>query len=123
MKARLTAIGTYGVYDPVELNGISRMNMAAVCVEFRIGKHEYSIHIPFPLDQMRCKFDDTSRAKSELITKKLMDKIYMAIAMGHQRDSDLTDIENVIRLKMPYLLRKAINDERVTQEFDYNIGL
>jgi hypothetical protein len=52
-----------------------------------------------------------------------MDKIYMAIAMGHQMDSDLTDIENVIRLKMPYLLRKAINDERVTQEFDYNIGL
>ena len=39
MKARLTAIGTYGVYDPVELNGISRMNMAAVCVEFRIGNH------------------------------------------------------------------------------------
>ncbi len=33
------------------------------------------------------------------------------------KDADMTDMENVLRLKMPYLLRKAINYEKVTQIF------
>jgi hypothetical protein len=123
MKAILTAIGTYGVYDPIEPNGMPQMNMGAVSVVLRIGVYNILQYIPFPLDHVRANFDNTSRAKSELLTKKLMDRIYMETARINQRDADLTDVENVIRLKMPYLLRKAINYETFIQEFDYNIGL
>ena len=123
MKAILTAIGTYGVYDPIEPNGMPQMNMAAICVELRIGEYEFLQEIPFPLDHVRTNFDNTSRAKSELLTKKLMDRIYMETARINQRNADLTDVKIVIRLKMPYLLRKAINYETFIQEFDYNIGL
>lgn len=119
MKAILTAIGTYGAYDPIEPNGLPQMNMAAVSVELSIGVYDILQYIPFPLDHVRTNFDNTSRAKSELLTKKLMDRIYMETARINQRDADLTDVENVIRLKMPYLLRKAINYETFIQEFDY----
>lgn len=123
MKAILTAIGTYGVYDPIEPKGLPQMNMASVIVELRIGVYDIIQYIPFTLDHVRANFDNTSRAKSELLTKKLIDRIYMEAARINQRDADLTDVENVIRLKMPYLLRKAINNETFIQEFDYNIEL
>lgn len=117
MKAKLTAIGTYGVYDPEELNGPPRMNMAAVCVEFKLDKRQYSRSIPFPLDLVREKFKTTQAAKSEIITKKLMDLCVKELERDGVKDYDLTDVENVLRLKMPYLLHKAIDYENVTQTF------
>jgi len=117
MKAKLKAIGTCGVYDPEELNGLPRMNMAAVCVEFNLGKRQYSRHIPFPLDLVREKFETTQATKSELLTKKLMDLCVKELESDGVKDYDLTDVENVLRLKMPYLLHKAIEYKNVTQKF------
>ena len=117
MKAKLTAIGTYGVYDPEEPNGLPRMNMAAVCVEFKLGKRQYSRSMPFPLDLVRETFETTQAAKSELLTKKLMDLCVKELERDGVKDYDLTDVENVLRLKMPYLLHKAIDYENVTQTF------
>lgn len=117
MKANLTAIGTFGVYDPEEPNGSPRMNMAAVCVEFKLGKHQYSRSIPFPLDLVREKFEMTQAAKSELLTKKLMDLCVKELESDGVKDYGLKDVENVLRLKMPYLLHKAIDYENVTQTF------
>lgn len=117
MKAKLTEIGTYGVYDPEELNGPPRMNMAAVCVEFKLGKRQYSRSIPFPLDLVREKFETTQAAKSELLTKKLMDLCVKELERDGVKDYDLTEVENVLRLKMPYLLHKAIDYEIVTQTY------
>ena len=117
MKAKLTAIGTYGVYDPEELNGLPKMNTAAVCVEFKLGKRQYSRHIPFPLDLVREKFEATQAAKSELLTKKLMELCVKELEGDGVKDYDLTDVENVLRLKMPYLLHMAIDYENVAQTF------
>ena len=117
MKAKLTAIGTYGVYDPKELNGPPRMNTAAVCVEFKLGKRQYCRSMPFPLDLVRETFETTQAAKSELLTKKLMDLCVKELERDGVKDYDLTDVENVLRLKMPYLLHKAIDYENVTQTF------
>ena len=117
MKAKLTAIGTHGVYDPEELNGLPRMNMAQVCVEFKLGKRQYSRGIPFPLDLVREKFEMTQAAKSELLTKKLMELCVKELDREGVKDYDLTDVENVLRLKMPYLLHRAIDYENVSQTF------
>ena len=117
MKAKLTEIGTHGVYDPEELNGPPRMNMAAVYVEFKLGKRQYIRGIPFPLDLVREKFETTQAAKSELLTKKLMESFVKELERDGVKDYDLTDVENVLRLKMPYLLHGAIDYESVTQIF------
>ena len=114
-KAKLTAIGTYGVYDPEELNGPPRINKAAVCVEFKLGTRQYSRHIPFSLDLVREKFETTQATKSELMTKKLMDLCVKELERDGVHDYDLTDVENVLRLKMPYLLHRAIDYKNVTQ--------
>ena len=117
MKAKLTAIGTYGVYDPEELNGLPRMNTAEVCVEFKLGKHQYSRSIPFLLDLVREKFKTTQAAKSEFLTKKLMESCVKELETDGVKDYDLKDVENVLRLKMPFMLRKAVNMEYFTQLF------
>ena len=36
---------------------------------------------------------------------------------GDNGDADTTDLENIMRLKMPFLLRKAVNMEYFTQLF------
>jgi hypothetical protein len=35
----------------------------------------------------------------------------------NEGDADTTDLENIMRLKMPFLLRKAVNMEYFTQLF------
>ena len=112
MKAKLTAIGTHGVYDPIEPNGAPRMNMACVCVEFKIGRMEYGNFIPFHLDIVRERFYENGNEKAELLTERLMQRIRKEVG-----DADLTDVENVLRLKMPYLLHAAIDYELVHQRF------
>jgi len=116
MKARLTAIGTSLVYDPDE-NGVPKVNMADVCVEFNLDKKRYSISIVFPIDVVGVRFDETQAIKSETLTKHLMGRIGKELDRQNVKDADMTDVENVIRLKMPYLLRKAINREIFTQTF------
>ncbi len=58
MKAKLTAIGTELVYDPDE-NGVPKMNMSGISVEFEIDGKRYDASIVFPLDVMRKKFEVT----------------------------------------------------------------
>lgn len=86
--------------------------MACVCVEFKIGRMEYGNCIPFPLDIVRERFDENGNEKAELLTERLMQRIRKEVG-----DADLTDVENVLRLKMPYLLHAAINYELVRQLF------
>ena len=116
MKAKLAVIGTALVYDPDE-KGYPKMNMADICVEFTTSKKEYCASVVFPLDGMREKFDETKSAKSEIIMKYLMKSIARELDRGNEKDADVTDVENVARLKIPYLLQKAINYERVVQVF------
>lgn len=112
MKAKLTGIGTHGLYDLLESNGSPRDNMGCVGVEFKIGKREYSSFIPFPLDLVRERFDENGNKKAELLTDRLMQRIKKYV-----KDADMTDVENVLRLKMPYLLHAAIDYKLVYQRF------
>ena len=88
------------------------MNMACVCVEFKIGRMEYGNFIPFHLDIVRERFYENGNEKAELLTERLMQRIRKEVG-----DADLTDVENVLRLKMPYLLHAAIDYELVHQRF------
>ena len=117
MKAKLTAIGTFGVYDPEEPNGMPRMNTGAVCVEFKLGRRHYSRSIPFPLDIVREKWETTREAKSKLLADKLMELVVRELERDGVDDFDLTDVNEVLHLKMPYLLQSATNYRNVTQTF------
>lgn len=116
MKAKLTAIGTDLVYDPDE-NGVPKMNMSGICVEFEIDGKRYDASIVFPLDVIRKKFEVTQSIKSKSLTNRIMKRAIDKLEKLNVKDADMTDMENVLRLKMPYLLRKAINYEKVTQIF------
>ena len=116
MKAILTAIGTYPVYDPDE-KGIPKCNTGAVGIEFKIGRRQYSRHIVFPLDIVGEKFESTVNQKSELLADKLMERAIKEVKDDVMKGYDLTDVETILRLKMPYLLHRAIELRQVVQTF------
>ena len=116
MKAKLLAVVT----DYMCIPNIIRdpdIKHASVSVCFSVGRSKFTRFISFHLDVMRDNFNKNANAVSEIVTKSLMKNVtsYMD-KMG--KKADFTDMENVLRLKMPYLLHKAINDEMVVQEFE-----
>ena len=49
--------------------------------------------------------------------KYLMKNVREELEYWNEGDADTTDIENIMRLKMPYLLRKVVNMEYFRQLF------
>lgn len=116
MKAKILAVGTYYMCIPNIIRDPD-IKHASVSVCFSVGRSKFTRFISFHLDVMRDNFNKNANAVSEIVTKSLMKNVtnYMD-KMG--KKADFTDMENVLRLKMPYLLHKAINNEMVVQEFE-----
>ena len=121
MKARLKTIGMRGIYDPKEPGGEPQMNTWAVGMEFFIGNKRirHYAQLVLPVDLLAVRYEETKEAKSEHLTRKLMEyaRRWLEDKGTDTADIDFTDVENVVRLKMPLLLRKVINYEYFIQEF------
>ena len=121
MKARLKAIGVRGIYDPKWPGGEPQMNTWAVGMEFCVGNKRIRKHarLVLAVDLLAVRYEETKETKSEHLTRKLME--YTRRGLEDEgtdtADIDFTDVENVVRLKMPLLLRKVINYEYFIQEF------
>ena len=46
-----------------------------------------------------------------------MKNVRKELEYWNEGDADTTDLENIMRLKMPFLLRKAVNMEYFSQQF------
>lgn len=121
MKARLKSIVVQGIYDPKELGGVPQMNTWAVGMEFCVGNKRIRKHVQLVLavDLLAVRYEETKEAKSEYLTRKLMERARCGLEDEgtDTANIDFTDVENVVRLKMPLLLRKVINYENFIQEF------
>lgn len=93
------------------------MTDAAIGVGFKVGRYERYAHVVFPIDIAKTDIDRNINQKSELLTKRLMKYVSEELEHWNEDDADTTDLENIIRLKMPFLLRKAVNMEYFTQLF------
>lgn len=97
------------------------MNTWAVWMEFCVGNKRIRKHVRLVLavDLLAVRYEETKEAKSEHLTRKLME--YARRGLEDEgtdtANIDFTDVENVVRLKMPLLLRKVINYENFIQEF------
>lgn len=121
MKVRLKAIGVRGIYDPKEPGGEPQMNTWGVGMEFCVGNKRTRHHaqLVLPVDLLAVRYEETKEAKREYLTQKLME--YARRGLQNEgidtADIDFTDVENVVRMKMPLLLQKVINYEYFIQEF------
>ena len=71
----------------------------------------------FPIETAKTDIDRNINQKSELLMKFLMKSVRRELEHWNEGDADTTDIENIMRLKMPNLLRKAVNMEYFRQLF------
>ena len=99
-----------------EIVGI-KMTNAAIGVGFKVGRYERYAHVVFPIETAKTDIDRNINQKSELLMKFLMKSVRRELEHWNEGDADTTDIENIMRLKMPYLLRKAVNMEYFKQLF------
>ena len=53
----------------------------------------------------------------EMLMEYLMKYVRKELEHWNEGDADTTDLENIMRLKMPFLLRKAVNMEYFRQLF------
>lgn len=95
----------------------SSMTNAAIGVGFKVGRYERYAHVVFPIEIAKENIDRNINQKSELLTEHLMKYVRKELEHWNEGDADTTDIENIMRLKMPFLLRKAVNMEYFTQLF------
>ena len=99
-----------------EIVGI-KMTNAAIGVGFKVGRYERYAHVVFPIETAKTDIDRNINQKSELLIKYLMKYVRKELEHWNEVDADTTDIENIMRLKMPFLLRKAVNMEYFKQLF------
>ena len=90
---------------------------AAIGVGFKVGRYERYAHVVFPIETAKTGIDHNINQKSERLTEYLMKNVRKELEDWNEGDADTTDIENIMRLKMPFLLRKAVNMEYFTQIF------
>ena len=100
----------------VETVGIEMTN-AAIGVGFKVGRYERYAHMVFHIETAKTFIDSNIIQKSELLTEYLMQNVRKELKDWNEGDADTTDIENIMRLKMPFLLRKAVNMEYFKQIF------
>jgi hypothetical protein len=93
------------------------MTYAAIGVGFKVGRYERYAHVVFHIETAKTFIDSNIIQKSELLTEYLMQNVRKELKDWNEGDADTTDLENIMRLKMPYLLRKAVNMEYFTQQF------
>ena len=93
------------------------MTIAAIGVGFKVGRYERYAHVVFDIETAKTYIDRNIFQKSELITEYLMQNVRKELKDWNEGDADTTDLENIMRLKMPFLLRKAVNMEYFTQIF------
>ena len=108
-KAKITGC----VAEMVEIE----MTNAAIGVGFKVGRYERYAHVMFPIEIAKTDIDRNINQKSKLLTECLMKSVRRELEYWNEGDADTTDLENIMRLKMPYLLRKAVNMEYFTQLF------
>ena len=94
------------------------MTRAAIDVGFKVGRYERYAHVVFPIETAKTDIDRNINQKSELLTEYLMKHVRKEMEYWNEGDADTTDLENIMRLKMPFLLRKAVNMEYFTQVFE-----
>ena len=99
-----------------ETVGIEMTN-AAIGVGFKVGRYERYANVVFPIETAKDNIDRNIDQKSELLTEHLMKQVRKELEYWNEADADITDLENIMRLKMPFLLRKAVNIEYFTQIF------
>ena len=81
----------------------TEMTKAAIGVVFKVsGRYERYAHVVFPIETAKTGIDRNINQKLD---------------HWNEGDADTTDLENIMRLKMPFLLRKAVNMEYFTQIF------
>ena len=100
----------------VETVGIE-MTDAAIGVGFKVGRYERYAHVVFPIELAKENIDRNINQKSALLTERLMKYVRKELDYWNESDADTTDLENIMRLKMPFLLRKAVNMEYFKQLF------
>lgn len=93
------------------------MTYAAIGVGFKVGRYERYAHVVFDIETAKTFIDSNIIQKSELLTEYLMQNVRKELKDWNEGDADTTDLENIMRLKMPFLLRKAVNMEYFTQLF------
>ena len=94
------------------------MTNAAIGVGFKVGRYERYVHVAFPIETAKTDIDRNINQKSELLIKYLMKNVRKELDYWNEGDADITDLENIMRLKMPFLLRKAVNMEYFIQRFE-----
>ena len=93
------------------------MDSAAIGVYFKVGRYERYAYVMFNIEPAKTDIDRNINQKSELLTEYLMQNVRKELEYWNEGDADTTDLENIMRLKMPFLLRKAVNMEYFTQQF------
>lgn len=93
------------------------MTNAAIGVGFKVGRYERYAHVMFPIEIAKTNIDRNINQKSKLLMEFLMKSVRGELDRWNEGDADTTDIENIMRLKMPFLLRKAVNMEYFKQLF------
>ena len=96
----------------------SSMTYAAIGVEFKVDRYERYAHVVFDIETAKMDIDRNINQKSELLTEYLMKYVRKELDNWNEGDADTTDLENIMRLKMPFLLRKAVNIEYFRQVFE-----
>ena len=100
-----------------EMIADTKMDKAAIGAGFKVGRYERYAHVVFHIETVKTDIDRNINQKSELLTEHLMKYVRKELEHWNEGDADTTDIENIMRLKMPYLLRKAVNMEYFKQLF------
>ncbi|MCR4809284.1 MAG: hypothetical protein K5896_05440 [Prevotella sp.] len=108
-KAKITGC----VVETVDFN----MAKAAIGVGFKVGRYERYANVAFFIEIAKTNIDRNINQKSELLTEHLMKHVCKELDHWNEGDADTTDLENIMRLKMPFLLRKAVNREYFKQIF------
>ena len=93
------------------------MTKAAIGVGFKVGRYERYAHMVLHIETVKTDIDRNINQKSELLTEFLMKCVRKELDHWSEGDADISDLENIMRLKMPFLLRKAVNMEYFTQLF------
>ena len=96
----------------------SSMTIAAIGVAFKVGRYERYAQVGFPIETAKTDIDRTINKKSELLMEHLMKHVRKELEDWNEGDADTTDLENIMRLKIPFLLRKAVNMEYFKQIFE-----
>ena len=96
----------------------TKMTDASIGVGFKVGRYERYAQVVFPIEIEKTNIDRNINQKSELLTEFLMKCVRKELDHWNEGDADTTDLENIMRLKMPFLLRRAVNMEYFTQIFE-----